>query len=97
MPHVTCGGCSQRVAEAVTGALDEADAARHRIAHQRLDVKTTWLFHQAVNQQPMLFRIDFRHTVVVALEVQPVRCDYSVEGLQWRERYPVPGAIAPKG
>ena len=71
----------------VRTALDEVHAGNRRHAHQVVYRVDLGRFHQAVNHESMLARIDIPKTLMMTLEVQTVWRNDSEEPLQWREAY----------
>ena len=79
---------------AVAAALDEADARHQRVAQQILDRETHGIAEQAMQAQPVAIRVDLRHAVVMALEMQPVRRDHPLQLVQRRPGNAIAGRAA---
>ncbi len=64
---------------AVAAAFDEADARHHRIALERVEREHQRLLDHAVDDQPVLGRIDVGHAAMADGEMQAVRRDDALE------------------
>src|SRR5205085_3888 len=64
--------------------FDEADARCLRISREGFERKHQRPFHQTVNDQLVLVRINIRDTAMTNREMQSVRRDYALKQLMWR-------------
>ena len=81
------------VGERVAGAFEEMKLRDRRIAHQVAHREHERLAHHAVDDEPMLLRVDLGHAGVVTLEDQAVRRHDAVLMLE-RRHAPVGPALA---
>ena len=87
------GSGLEPIGKAVAGTLKEIELGHRWIARYSFHRELERLFHQSVNDQPVLGGINVGSAVVVTLEKQSVRCDDAMLMLQ-RRHAPV-GKVLP--